>query len=62
MSANGIFTNEAIAACKEHMNSIKYFVSPDGIFYDTVGTKSAGLALHALTFANDEELAKIIPE
>ena len=61
-SSNGIYTNEAIEECRAHLSSLKYFISPDGKFYDTVATNSARLALHALTYANDSELSKIIPE
>lgn len=61
-SSNGIYTNEAIEECESHLNSLRYYVSPSGKFYDTADTQEAKLALHALTFADDEELKKIIPE
>lgn len=58
----GIYTNEAIEECKNHLESISYFVAPDGNFYNTLDTQNCKLAIHALTYANEEELSKIIPE
>jgi len=50
VSSIGIFTKEATEECNKHLKDIKYFVSPAGKFYDTVGTNAVNFSLHASTY------------